>query len=216
MQNYYEDTILDPNTIAGKLYILLKEVNFSRIFYSQEEIRLAYGEKYPDEPTPKQPTISKALKQISQQTFEFERGNKTEIYTFLDFGSSYGFIKCHWRFINLFDEDFQFHRDSIFLISNNAIVFSLAERDVKRFAESISTLFPPDLFWGISLQGNHVFLMFNKHSFDYDKYHDDFVNFFEKFDDYCKKTNYRRKAALRMRNPRKKTEEKRRLEEENR
>lgn len=212
MPHPFEDTILDPNTVAGKLYILLNEVKFDRIFQTQEDIRLAYGERFPDEPIPKQPTISKALKQISKINFDFENVS----FTFLDMGRQYEFFPCQWEFIALFDDDFIFHKNTVLTMSNNTLVFHLHEKYANKFVKSIQTLFPPDLFWGISIQGEYVFLMFDVYSRTYKNHFAGFQRFFENHRNYHNKIDYRRIATLRMRKPRRKTEEKRNSEEENR
>ena len=156
MDKLSPDYIPEPTNIFNKVYILLKERGKDYTFQSHEEIRLAVGERFPDEPMPKQPAISKAMKQIAKEVFAFKEGK----YVYIEKPDGYGFYDQIWEFVALFEEHFDFKTSTVFRMSTNTLVFHLNKQDIDRFVGKIKAIFPEKLFWGISVQDEYVFLMF--------------------------------------------------------
>ena len=177
MQHFTKDYIPEPTNIFNKIYILLRERGVNHRFKSHEDIRLALGERFPNEPIPKQPAISKAMKQLTQATFEFDEGNFTYIETQYDYRFYEGIYEC----LALFDERFDFVRHTVFEINEKTLVFRVTEKDAAKFAAKIEASFPDKLFWGISVQNEYVYLMFNENSIEYDEYFGYFKNFFKDY-----------------------------------
>ena len=177
MQYFKKDYIPEPTNVFNKIYLVLRELGVNHRFKSHEEIRLALGERFPNEPTPKQPAISKAMKQITQATFEFDEGNFTYIETQYDYRFYEGIYEC----LALFDERFDFIKHTVFEINKKTLVFRVSEKDAERFAAKIEASFPGKLFWGISVQNEYVYLMFDENTTEYDEYFGYFNNFFKDY-----------------------------------
>ena len=203
MDKLSPDYIPEPTNIFNKIYILLKERGKDYTFQSHEEIRLAVGERFPDEPMPKQPAISKALKQIAKEVFAFKEGK----YVYIEKPDGYGFYDQIWEFVALFEEHFAFKKNTVFRMSYNTLVFHLSELDADRFAEKIEAIFPSQLFWGISVQGEYVYLMFAHKKIDDIDYFNHFRKLIPEYMRYLLVVGHNSRSARQKRNIRNHQEE---------
>ena len=190
--------IPEPTNIFNKIYILLKERGKNTTFQSHEEIRLALGERFPEDPVPKQPAISKAMKQIAKEIFVFKEGK----FIFIETPNGYEFYDQIWEFVTLFEEHFQFQKKTVFRMSYNTLVFHLSELDADRFAEKIRAIFPSKLFWGISVQGEYVYLMFAHKKIDDIDYFNHFRKLISEYMRYLLVVGHNSRSARQKRNNR--------------
>lgn len=198
MDKLSPDYIPEPTNIFNKIYILLKERGKDYTFQSHEEIRLAIGERFPDEPMPKQPAISKAMKQIAKEVFAFKEGK----FVYIEKPNGYGFYDQIWEFVTLFEEHFQFQKNTVFRMSYNTLVFHLSELDADRFAEKVKATFPSELFWGISVQGEYVYLMFANKKIDGIDYFNYFRELVPEYMRYLLIVGHNSRSARQKRNAR--------------
>lgn len=203
MDKLSPDYIPEPTNIFNKIYILLKERGKSTKFRSHEEIRLALGERFPEDPVPKQPAISKAMKQITKEIFVFKEGK----FIFIETPNGYEFYDQIWEFIALFEEHFNFKRNTVFRMSYNTLVFHLSESDADRFAEKTKAIFPSELFWGISVQGEYVYLMFAHKKIDGIDYFNYFRELVPEYMRYVLTVGHNSRSARQKRNARNRLQE---------
>lgn len=204
--------IPEPTNIFNKIYILLKERGKNTTFQSHEEIRLALGERFPEDPVPKQPAISKAMKQIAKEIFVFKEGK----FIFIETPNGYEFYDQIWEFVTLFEEHFNFKKNTVFRMSKNTLVFHLDKQDVDRFVEKIKAIFPEKLFWGISVQEEYVYLMFANKKIDGIEYFNNFRILVPEYLRYLLIVGHNSRSARQKRNARNHSQETRTGSEESR
>lgn len=203
MDKLSPDYIPEPTNIFNKIYILLKERGKSTIFHSHEEIRLALGERFPEDPVPKQPAISKAMKQITKEIFVFKEGK----FIFIETPKGYEFYDQIWEFIALFEEHFNFKKNTVFRMSKNTLVYHLDKQDVDRFVEKTKAIFPEKLFWGISVQDEYVFIMFARKKIDDIDYFQHFRRLVPEYMRYLLIVGHNSRSARQKRNARNRLQE---------
>ena len=171
-------------------YIFNKQTSFA--YDNQNDLAVKLQKHFNLDRVPNQGTVSRALKEIRDDTFEFD---DDKYYVLAKTKDEYRFVLKDTDMKELYELKDVFQKESVYTMSGKVLVFHMSKNKAKTdlFIKKIYEHFPKELFWGISQHDEHLFLMFDKESPCFTHYYDRFLNFFENREAYLKQGNIQRK-----------------------
>lgn len=180
--NNYKKIILGSKRRPVKLIEHIKDFIFEKQndfhYDTQEDLAIKLKAHFNLDKIPNQGTVSRALEEIKNRTFEFDDG---KLYVLGKTKDEYRFILKDTEMEELYNLKGVFQQESVYEIGKKILVFHVSKDKVKvdLFLQTIDKHFPKEIFWSISRHEEHIFLMFDKDNKYYTHFYDRFLNFFE-------------------------------------
>ena len=195
--NNYKKIILVPKRRPVKLIEHLKDFIFEKQhnfhYETQGDLAKKLTNHFHLDKIPNQGTVSRALEEIRNRTFEFDDG---KLYVLGKTQDEYRFILKDTEMEELYTLKGVFQQESVYEIGKKVSVFHVSKDKamVDLFLKKIDEHFPKEIFWSISRHEEHIFLMFDKDNKYYTHFYDHFLNFFENRSRYLKQKTIERKC----------------------
>ena len=192
----YKKTIIVPNRRPVKLIEHLKDFIFKKQtsfhYDTQEDLAKKLTDHFDLDKIPNQGTVSRALEEIRNRTFEFDDG---KLYVLGKTKDEHKFILKDTEMEELYNLKDIFQQESVYEIGKKVLVFHVSKdrAKVNLFLQKIDEHFPKEIFWSISRHEEHIFLMFDKNNKYYNHFYDRFLNFFENRAKYFNQRKIERK-----------------------